>query len=112
MAGQQRTSSVDVDADGFLQALAKSVRALELRTEADLQRLAQKAARNMRQLAPVDTGRLRNSIGVTSGRDSRGLYVDVGPTVDYAVHVEYGTSRQEAQPFVRPGLAEAVRDGL
>lgn len=112
MAGQQRGTSIDVDAAGFLAGLQAAIAGIKLETAADLQRLGQKAARNMRQLAPVDTGRLRNSIGVTNGSDSRGPYVDVGPTTDYAIHVEFGTSRMAAQPFVRPGLAEALRDGL
>lgn len=112
MAGQQRISSVDVDSADFLAGLSRAVGKLKLETEADLMTLGQRAARNMRQLCPVDTGRLRNSIGVTAGRDSRGLYVDVGTNVDYAPPVEYGTSVMEAQPFVRTGLAEAVREGL
>jgi len=111
VAGQQRTA-VDFDAAGWEAATQAALARLQIDTVAKAQRLAHKAARNMRQLAPVDTGRLRNSIGVTEGADARGLYFDVGPTVDYAIHVEYGTSRSPAQPFVRPGVAEAVADGL
>lgn len=102
----------DVDGGAFLAGLAAKLQELELRTEGDVLRLGHKAARNMRQLAAVDTGRMRNSIGVNTGRDGRGMYVDVGPSVEYAIFVEYGTSRMEAQPFVRPGLAQAVADGL
>lgn len=112
MAGQQRTSTVDVDAADFLAGLRRAVGRLKLDTEADLIRLGQRAVRNMRQLCPVDLGVLINSLGVTQGRDGRGLYLDIGTSVDYGLPVEFGTSRQAAQPFVRPGLAEAVRDGL
>lgn len=112
MAGQQRVSSVDVDSADFLAALRREVGQLKLETEADLLTLGHRAVRNMRQLCPVDTGRLRNSIGVTAGHDARGPYIDVGTNVDYAPPVEFGTSVSEAQPFVRTGLAEAVRAGL
>jgi len=112
MAGQQRISSVDVDDRDFVAGLQRAVGQLKLETEADLLTLGHRAVRNMRQLCPVDTGRLRNSIGVTVGHDSRGPYIDVGTDLDYAPPVEYGTSVMAAQPFVRTGLAEAVRAGL
>lgn len=50
------------------------------------------------QKCPVDTGRLRNSI--THMRVNGNVYI--GTDVEYAPHVEYGTSRQKAQPFLRP----------
>lgn len=112
MAGQQRISSVDVDAADFLAGLKRAVAGLKLETTADLHRLGLRAVRNMQQLCPVDTGRLRASIGMTAGQDARGPYIDVGTNVDYALPVEYGTSHMDAQPFARPGLAEAVRAGL
>lgn len=112
MAGAQRGTTVDVDAADFLAGLRRAIDGLVLDTEADLMRLAQRAVRNMRQLCPVDLGTLRGSIGLTTGRDGRGLYVDVGTDLEYAPPVEYGTRHMRAQPFVRPGLAEAVRGGL
>jgi HK97 gp10 family phage protein len=30
----------------------------------------------------------------------------IGPHTDYAEHVEFGTSRMEAQPYMRPALDE------
>lgn len=55
---------------------------------------------------PVDTGRLRSSIAtrLTAEGDSR--YVEVGTNVKYAPYVEYGTSKQPAQPFLYPAFAE------
>lgn len=53
--------------------------------------------------APVDTGALRNSIGM----ESLGLAkVEVGPTVHYAPYQEYGTSRMPAQPYMHPAVNE------
>lgn len=50
--------------------------------------------------APVDTGRLRSSIHAETASD--GLSGTVGTNVEYADHVEFGTSRQRAQPFLFP----------
>lgn len=74
-----------------------------------LLQLAQRVERRAKQLAPVDTGRLRSSI--TSGLAEDGSTVAglVGTDVDYAVHVEYGTYRMAPQPFMRPALEEVVR---
>lgn len=50
------------------------------------------------QKCPVDTGRLRNSI--THMRINNDAYI--GTNVEYGKYVELGTSRQKAQPFLRP----------
>lgn len=50
--------------------------------------------------APVDTGRLRSSIGTEIVGD--GLAADVGSNVEYASYVETGTSVMAAQPFLTP----------
>lgn len=56
--------------------------------------------------AAVDTGAMRASISVVMDGD---LSATIAPTVDYAVFVEYGTSRgAPAQPFMTPA-AEAAR---
>ena len=52
-------------------------------------------------LCPVKTGNLRSSISHLVAHP----IVRVGTPVDYAPHVEYGTSRQTAQPYLRPALA-------
>jgi len=51
-------------------------------------------------LAPVDEGYLKGSLDCEVGSDD----ADIFDTAEYAVHVEYGTSRQAAQPFLRPAL--------
>lgn len=50
--------------------------------------------------APVDTGRLRASIGTEVHED----YALIGTNVEYAPYVELGTSRQDAQPYLRPAI--------
>lgn len=67
--------------------------------------LAQELRTEAVKAAPVDTGRLRQSIGVK--QIGRGHY-RVGTNVKYAPFVEFGTRHTRAQPFMRPA-AEKVR---
>lgn len=53
---------------------------------------------------PVDTGNLRASI--THEVDAGDNAVYIGTNVEYAPCVELGTSRQKAQPFLRPAASE------
>lgn len=79
------------------------------RTRAAAARIAEREAalraNNIRNdavaAAPVDTGRLRQSIGLQ--KRGEGHY-RVGTNVEYAPYVEYGTRRMAAQPFMRPAL--------
>lgn len=49
---------------------------------------------------PVDTGNLRGSIN----RHVDARLASVGTNVEYAEHVEYGTRRAQAQPYLRPAI--------
>lgn len=51
----------------------------------------------------VQTGKLLNSIYVRTPK--RGQRV-IGTDVDYAPHLEFGTSKMAARPFMRPMLEE------
>lgn len=53
---------------------------------------------------PVDTGNLRGSI--THEVDTADNAVYIGTNVEYAPYVELGTSRQKAQPFLKPAASE------
>ena len=57
-----------------------------------------------RQLAPVRSGNLRNSIGYTYRQSDRELTLHADAT--YAIFVEFGTYRQPAQPYLRPAINE------
>ena len=48
-----------------------------------------------KQLAPVDTGRLRSSIQIFANED--GLSYDIGTKTNYAVFVEFGTGKYAAK---------------
>ena len=51
---------------------------------------------------PVDTGRLRASINV----QREYLRKSIGTNVTYAKYVEFGTSGQRPQPYLRPAYEE------
>lgn len=72
-------------------------RAAMRKTGADIQGTAQ-------NLAPVDTGTLRNSITSDYTENAQTLRIEIGPTVNYGAFVERGTSRNRAQPYLRPAV--------
>jgi HK97 gp10 family phage protein len=56
---------------------------------------------------PIDTGNLVNSINtVLISSDDTSAFAEVGTGVEYAEHVEFGTSRMQAQPYMRPAFDE------
>jgi HK97 gp10 family phage protein len=59
-----------------------------------------------RQLVPVKTGFLRDSIFV---RQTGDLQFEVGAAASYAAFIEIGTVYSEAQPFIGPALVLARR---
>lgn len=60
--------------------------------------------------APVDTGALKNSIGseiIGDGRFGQ-MAGEVGPTVDYGIWQELGTSVMPPQPYLGPAFDRRV----
>lgn len=108
MAGQRGYSNIDVDADAFMDGLQAEMARMVLKSEQSLLRLAIDVQNKAKIFCPVKSGRLKGSITHAPGRDAIGPYVTVGTNVEYAGHVEYGTSKQRAQPYMRPALAEAI----
>jgi len=56
--------------------------------------------------APVDTGRLKNSIQLSPKTPGHDDYI-VADGVHYGIHQEFGTITHPAQPFFRPSLQQA-----
>lgn len=52
--------------------------------------------------APVDTGFLRSSISSARTADGAEVRVDA----EYAYYQEFGSSRNKAQPYIRPAIDE------
>ena len=72
---------------------------LKQKKETALEVIGGKAESYAKQLCPVDTGRLRNSI--THAQLTEDTEV-IGTNVSYSIFVELGTRRSRAQPFLRP----------
>lgn len=79
------------------EATRKAAEKALLQTAADIVSVA-------KQLCPVDTGLLKQSIGADPVSASK---IRVGTSVEYGKFVEYGTSRSPAQPFLTPAFTQA-----
>lgn len=82
-------------------------------TDEVLSRLAKAKQRGLRaiglaaeghakDITPVDTGTLRNSI--TNTTDENAAYI--GTNVEYAPYVELGTVKMRARPYLKPAATE------
>lgn len=50
------------------------------------------------------TQTLSKSIATVTARNGAGIKTEIGSNVPYARHLEFGTSKMEARPFLRPAL--------
>ena len=67
------------------------------RLSKDLQQeIAEDVAETAKALAPIRSGKLRDSLSAVDGK--------VTTTVDYLDEVEYGTHKTPAQPFITPSV--------
>ena len=102
------------DAEDALRRMAVNLGTASARTSVRAGTAMGKALNDIRAgamtRAPVDTGALRNSVTTAISRDGNTIRGEVGPTVNYAGFVERGTSRQRAQPYLRPAT-DAVLPG-
>ena len=89
------TSDVTIEdnSEAFLDALGPAI-------AAGLAAIGLTAEGYAKELCPVDTGRLRNSI--TNAVDEGEQAVYIGTNVEYAPYVELGTTRMRARPYLRP----------
>lgn len=76
----------------------EKIKACVMKSGATLQEYAQGNA-------PVDTGNLKRSIGL-SMKDG-GMTAEVKPSAEYAPYVELGTRFMSAHPYLRPALETA-----
>lgn len=63
-----------------------------------------------KQLAPYETGNLKSSISSTITGDGRfgSMTAEVGPTAEYGIYQEFGTSVMAANPFMGPAFDRRV----
>lgn len=77
---------------------------------AAVRRTAYAIERDAKVLCPVDTGALRNSISTSFEGDGRfrGITAEIGPTAEYGLYVEEGTSRMSGQPYLGPSYDKNI----
>ena len=80
--------------------------ALSSMTDASLGEVGAAMAENARLTVPVDTGRLRDSIGYAAS----GGVLHVGTDVPYAVYVELGRAGQPGSHYIRNAAAGHVSE--
>ena len=93
-----------IEADNIDEVIQASREAIERALEA----VGQQAVSHIKQITPVDTGELRNSITHQTNKAEQAVYI--GTNVEYAPYVEYGTVRQKAQPYLRPGIEDHLTE--
>jgi len=99
--------SYRVEVDGFEKTQSLKTLAASLKGYVDeaLKHAAELCVAEAKRLAPVRTGRLRDSIRILEQGEG---YVIVGSDVEYAPYVEYGTYRMAPRSFLRPAVWDAV----
>lgn len=71
-----------------------------------MEEIGQRAEGYAKQIVPVDTGALRDSIGHEATDDSVTIYADR----PYAAFVCLGTSKQKPQPYLRPAVLDHTQE--
>lgn len=86
-------------ASGFTSNVPQALSGLQAAKARALEIIGGKAETYAKQLCPVDTGNLRNSI--THKQFDENTEV-IGTNVEYAPYVELGTVNMRARPYLRP----------
>lgn len=76
------------------------------RVAAALRKTAHDIEADAKALAPVDTGFLKGSISTSFSGDGRfaEMSAEIGPTADYGIYQELGTSKMAPQPYLGPAF--------
>jgi HK97 gp10 family phage protein len=76
----------------------------EAKTKVVIQKSGHDIVARSQTICPVDTGNLKNSIGVDFG----GLGWEAGPTAHYGGYVEYGTRYMAPQAYMGPAFEQVT----
>ncbi len=107
-------AEIAVDDKAFRRGLAESVKTMRDRDGVDFLRdLAESVVSYARGKAPRgDTGGIVAGIDMRGGSDAEGPWFDVGvlrpPRQREDFYMEFGTYKDQPQPFMRPALAAVV----
>lgn len=83
--------------------------------EPHMRKLGNAVAARMQRLVPKRTWALHDTITTGTQRTGAKIRTEVGAgggRVHYEMHVERGTSRQKAQPYMRPALLQSKASDL
>lgn len=108
--GFSRGRAVSVDASEVRRLafdLEKAPAAVTAKAGRAIAKTAHDIEADAKAIVPVDTGFLKNSISSDIGE----LSAVIGPTADYGLYVEEGTSRMGPQPYMRPAF-DRRKEGL
>lgn len=83
-----------------------------LRVREVIRRTGNDVVARAQEIVPVDTGTLKNSIGVDIDTDPHHLGFVAGPTAEYGAAVEFGTSEQAPQAYMGPAFDYAVAEAV
>ncbi len=122
--GEDKMAEVEIiGADRLIARINAIAKSFDPVTEKALKETTANIRDEAKRLCPVDTGSLQKSIRRTAyarvaghvqqmGVRVGGYIINpkTGRLVDYARHVEYGTSRSQAQPFLRPAVLKYKRE--
>ena len=96
-----------IGADKVAANMQKAAVAIEAAVGDAVREAAMLVERDAKINVPVDTSRLRGSIGA---EEMTPLLFEVGTNVEYAAFVEFGTSKAAAQPYLEPAVEMARKE--
>lgn len=101
----------EIDTEDLARQIADLEQAFKLKgikADSELERAIETASiiveGDAANLAPVDTGLLRNSINHRVEKHGSEVVGIVGTAIEYAAVQEFGSSKQQKQPFLGPAL--------
>lgn len=97
-------SATVIGADKVAANMQEAAVAIEAAVGDAVREAAMLVEREAKINVPVDSGRLRGSIG---SEEKTPLLFEVGTNVEYAAFVEFGTSKAAAQPYLEPAVERA-----
>jgi HK97 gp10 family phage protein len=74
-----------------------------------LETTAKNIVNRAKELAPKLSGNLSNSIKYTVAKTNKISEITISAEADYAVCIEYGTSKQKPQPYLNPAIDEYIK---
>lgn len=90
----------------------KLMREVEKSIERNVEEAAKFVVKEAKMQVPVDTGALKASIDYELDKVRSGYKAKIYADMPYALYVELGTYKMDAQPYLRPALFNNRRDIL